>query len=94
MGLAKIMGKQLNKNTMNQYSLENYQRPQLTTPNGEDKILLHSCCAPCAGEIMEALVASKIQPTLFFYNPNKHLTQNTSYIEDLFKSFGKDFLFF
>ena len=57
---------------MNQYSLENYQRPQLTTPNGEDKILLHSCCAPCAGEIMEALVASKIQPTLFFYNPNIH----------------------
>lgn len=72
MGLAKIMGKQLNKNTMNQYSLENYQRPQLTTPGGEDKILLHSCCAPCAGEIMEALVASKIQPTLFFYNPNIH----------------------
>ena len=57
---------------MNQYSLKNYQRPQLATPNGENKILLHSCCAPCAGEIMEALVASKIQPTLFFYNPNIH----------------------
>lgn len=57
---------------MNQYSLDNYQRSILVTPNGEDKILLHSCCAPCAGEIMEALVASNIKPTIFFYNPNIH----------------------
>lgn len=31
---------------------------------------------------------------IFFYNPNKHITQNTSYIEDLFEGFGKGFLFF
>lgn len=54
------------------YSLENYERPELETPNGEKHILLHSCCAPCAAEIMEALVASDIQTTLFFYNPNIH----------------------
>jgi predicted adenine nucleotide alpha hydrolase (AANH) superfamily ATPase len=54
------------------YSLEDYKRPILTTPNGEKKLLMHSCCAPCAGEIMEALVASNIDTTIFFYNPNIH----------------------
>ena len=54
------------------YSLASYRRPKLTTPNGERKLLLHSCCAPCAGEVMEALVASDIDTTIFFYNPNIH----------------------
>jgi len=35
-------------------------------------LLLHSCCAPCSGELMEALSASKIEFTIFFYNPNIH----------------------
>lgn len=56
----------------NVYSLEKYKRPKLETPNHEKHILLHTCCAPCAAEIMEALVASDIQTTLFFYNPNIH----------------------
>jgi len=54
------------------YSLNSYERPKLKTPNGEKKLLLHSCCAPCAGEIMEALAASDIDTTIFFYNPNIH----------------------
>ena len=54
------------------YSLESYVRPKLETPNGEKKLLLHSCCAPCAGEIMEALAASDIDTTIYFYNPNIH----------------------
>ena len=54
------------------YSLESYERPKLETPNGEKKLLLHSCCAPCAGEIMEALAASDIDTTIYFYNPNIH----------------------
>ncbi len=57
---------------MNEYSLDTYQRPALETPNGEKKLFLHSCCAPCAAEIMEALAASEIDTTLFFYNPNIH----------------------
>ncbi len=52
--------------------MEEYQRPQIQTPHGEDRLVLHSCCAPCAGEIMEAIVASHIQCVLFFYNPNIH----------------------
>lgn len=47
-------------------------RPILKVPNGEGTVLLHSCCAPCAGEIMEALVASRISFAIFFYNPNIH----------------------
>ena len=54
------------------YSLASYSRPKLSTPNGEKKLLLHSCCAPCAGEVMEALSASNIDTTIFFYNPNIH----------------------
>ena len=49
-----------------------YRRPVLQAPGGERRLLLHSCCAPCAGEIMAALAASAIETTLFFYNPNIH----------------------
>ena len=54
------------------YSLNNYQRPTLELPNKEKRILLHSCCAPCAGEVIEAIHASGIEQTIFFYNPNIH----------------------
>jgi len=57
---------------INPLSAEVYQRPELETPNGENKLFLHSCCAPCAVEIMEALAASNIETTIFFYNPNIH----------------------
>lgn len=49
-----------------------FVRPQLIMPNGANKLLLHSCCAPCSGEIMEAVIASNIDVTIFFYNPNIH----------------------
>ena len=48
------------------------KRTKLTPPNGESKVLLHSCCAPCAGEIMEAMTNSGIDYTIYFYNPNIH----------------------
>ncbi len=47
-------------------------RPVLLPPGGEKKILLHSCCAPCSGEVMEAMLASGIDYTIYFYNPNIH----------------------
>ncbi len=47
-------------------------RPALEAPGGERRILLHSCCAPCAGEVIEALLASSIEPTVYFHNPNIH----------------------
>jgi predicted adenine nucleotide alpha hydrolase (AANH) superfamily ATPase len=48
------------------------ERSIIQTPNGEDRLLLHSCCAPCEGEVLETLLNSNIQPTVFFYNPNIH----------------------
>ena len=48
------------------------ERSIIQTPNGEDHLLLHSCCAPCEGEVLETLLNSEIQPTVFFYNPNIH----------------------
>ncbi len=48
------------------------ERAKLLIPEGIGRILLHSCCAPCSGEVIEALHASKIDFTVFFYNPNIH----------------------
>ena len=48
------------------------ERPILQAPGGNKKVLLHSCCAPCSGEVMEAMSASGIDYTIFFYNPNIH----------------------
>lgn len=47
-------------------------REKLMPPDSSNKVLLHSCCAPCSGELMEAMVASKIEFSIFFYNPNIH----------------------
>lgn len=49
-----------------------FKRNPLPLPNGHNKVLLHSCCAPCSGEVMEAMLASGIDYTIFFYNPNIH----------------------
>ena len=48
------------------------EREKLELPNGANKLLLHSCCAPCSGEVMEALLVSGIDFSIFFYNPNIH----------------------
>ncbi len=57
---------------MNPLSLENYQRPIIDCPVDDKRVLLHSCCAPCSGEVMEAIHASGIEQTVLFYNPNIH----------------------
>ena len=49
-----------------------YERSILQLPEGGKRLLLHSCCAPCSGEVMEAIIASGIEFTIFFYNPNIH----------------------
>ncbi|EPJ6387120.1 TPA: epoxyqueuosine reductase QueH, partial [Acinetobacter baumannii] len=45
---------------------------KLELPSGHNKLLLHSCCAPCSGEVMESLIESNINFSIFFYNPNIH----------------------
>ena len=53
-------------------SLQEFERPILDPPGGNKRVLLHSCCAPCSGEVIEAMRASAIDLTLYFYNPNIH----------------------
>ena len=45
---------------------------KLQLPDKKSKLLLHSCCAPCSGDIMRRLLDSRIDYTVFFYNPNIH----------------------
>ncbi len=47
-------------------------RMYLPIPDGHDKVLLHSCCAPCSGEVMEAMLDAGLDITIYFYNPNIH----------------------
>ena len=37
-----------------------------------DKLLLHSCCAPCSVYCVDTLRADGIEPTSFWFNPNIH----------------------
>jgi|TARA_B110001454_G_C12562617_1_gene368364 epoxyqueuosine reductase len=80
----------------NPFSIQNYSRPSLKMPGGDKKLLLHSCCAPCAGEIMEALAISEIKTTVFFYNPNIHPKEEYEIRKDENKRFceklGFDFI--
>lgn len=34
------------------------------------KLLLHSCCAPCSGAIIESLLKDGIRPLVYYCNPN------------------------
>ena len=35
-----------------------------------DEVLVHACCAPCSGAILEWLVGQGVRPTVFFSNAN------------------------
>ena len=43
---------------------------KLELPEGRDRILLHSCCAPCSGAVIECLVENGLRPGIFFSNSN------------------------
>ena len=36
------------------------------------KLLMHTCCAPCSVYCIKSLREEKIEPTLYWYNPNIH----------------------
>ncbi len=48
------------------------KQENFTVPGGENKVLMHSCCAPCSGPLIEKMAESGIDLTIFFYNPNIH----------------------
>ena len=42
----------------------------IEVPGGAEKILLHACCAPCSGAIVECLMERRITPVIFYSNSN------------------------
>lgn len=42
----------------------------LDVPGGSTRVLLHCCCAPCSGAIVECLVKNGLRPAIFFSNSN------------------------
>ncbi|MBP5420389.1 MAG: epoxyqueuosine reductase QueH [Bacteroidales bacterium] len=45
------------------------KKPSLTLPPSEP-VMLHACCAPCSGAIVEWMLNHEIRPTIFYFNPN------------------------
>ena len=43
---------------------------QIEVPEGVDKVLLHTCCAPCSSAIIECLMQHGITPIIYYCNPN------------------------
>lgn len=41
-------------------------------PDNKEKLLLHTCCAPCSSAVIEALMRSEVDFTIYYYNPNIH----------------------
>jgi len=64
---------------------ENYQ---VELPNNKSRLLLHSCCAPCSGEIIERLLYSRIRFSIFYYNPNIHPLREYELRKDENKNFA------
>ena len=42
----------------------------IEVPGGESRILLHACCAPCSGAIVECLTERGYRPVIFYSNSN------------------------
>lgn len=56
------------------------------------EILLHACCAPCSGAIIEALCAQGLRPTIFWSNSNIYTpeenTKRLAVLEPYAEHFG------
>ena len=39
-------------------------------PGNADRVLLHTCCAPCSSAIIECLMQHGVRPTIYYCNPN------------------------
>ena len=59
-------------------------------PPGQ-KILLHVCCAPCSGAIIEKMVADGLKPTLFWSNSNICTAEENSRRLEVLKPYAAEF---
>lgn len=46
------------------------KQPAIAIPEGCTKVLLHACCAPCSSAIVGWLLAHRITPVIYYFNPN------------------------
>ena len=69
---------------------------EVSLPQGGHRLLLHSCCAPCSGAIIECLMANGIRPAVFFSNSNivpwDEYELRREEIRRYTESFGLDFI--
>ena len=42
----------------------------IEVPEGENVVLLHTCCAPCSSAIIECLMLNGVTPVIYYCNPN------------------------
>lgn len=54
------------------------------------KLLLHTCCAPCSVYCIDALRKEKIEPTVYWFNPNIHPYMEYKARRDTLKKYTKD----
>ena len=54
-----------------------------------DKVLLHSCCAPCSVYCIDTLRTEGIEPTSLWFNPNIHPYQEYKARRDTLLSYGE-----
>jgi predicted adenine nucleotide alpha hydrolase (AANH) superfamily ATPase len=50
--------------------VEEAKQPLVSLPDGKKRLLLHSCCAVCCGNMMQRLCSANIDYEVVFYNPN------------------------
>ena len=53
-----------------------------------ERILLHTCCAPCSIHCVESLRGEGIEPVSFWYNPNIHPFQEYKARRDTLKGYA------
>ena len=53
------------------------------------KLLMHTCCAPCSVYCISSLQDEKIEPTLYWYNPNIHPYTEYQKRRDCLKEYAK-----
>jgi tRNA A37 threonylcarbamoyladenosine dehydratase/predicted adenine nucleotide alpha hydrolase (AANH) superfamily ATPase len=54
------------------------------------RLLFHCCCGPCSIASVESLIAERITPTLFWYNPNIHPLTEYRSRRDALSQFSSD----
>jgi len=63
----------------------------LNVPGPKESVLLHSCCAPCSGAIIECMLQNGIRPTVFFSNSNIYSAEEYAHRKAELKRYCDEF---